>query len=714
MLIFQVKDIGKLIAVLFDKDFQYYIAHWNFLMTSALELDITTKLLASTFQKNLVTLSQYMPEIARTFNNYKAQEIFLAIDDNSHVNLSKNGNIIYENNPKQDILAQVKEFKNKPRHFFYRANINNGNDFVEDECFLQVHHLAAIRSIRRQDTAFTEPKPGLPTLVPCLILVGIGLGYHLEALVNEHDIRHTIIYEPEPDIFYSFLHVVDLEPIFKKCTKDLRSITFKVGDSPGGFVNHISRFLWEKGHFIGCRMYFYRHYRSEIVDEASQLLHNLISRSLHGWGFFEDELISVAHTLLNFEKCYPIIKKPEYIKTHPEHPPVIIVGNGPSLDSNLEHIKEHAQDCIIVSSGSALRVLHDSGICPDYHIEIERTRSVDAWFVDLKDDDYFKKITLIALNTVHPDVLARFKRVLIGMKPNDAGSLLTLATLDEKLPEYILHCNPTAVNGSIALMLALGFTELYLFGVDMGFLDPDYHHSKKSAYYQSDDDFFKIGTPKSNRSMEGNFKEEVLTNDNFDFSRFEIERSLHNYPNVRCYNCSDGVKIKYTDPLPAKQINIIQGEQIKQDWWGKNEKNYLWETDFSLSETVERSFFRNFSVMQDFIVKIISSLTPTPNSIGELLDLFTTQKAALNLHKNEFETIYCMCAGTLNYLQTTTLTYALDYQDENKALAFVEKSFVVWKQYLNNILRITSDHYKSPHDTYIPGHYMPKQEPKEK
>ena len=66
--------------------------------------------------------------------------------------------------------------------------------------------------------------------------------------------------------------------------------------------------------------------------------------------------------------------------------PVIVVGSGPSLDQDIEHIRELKDTHIIVAAASSSYALLENGIDPDFLILLERgTHEVDN-YTKLKND----------------------------------------------------------------------------------------------------------------------------------------------------------------------------------------------------------------------------------------------------------------------------------------------------------------------------------------
>ena len=184
------------------------------------------------------------------------------------------------------------------------------------------------------------------------------------------------LFEPSKDAFYALLHCIELKPLFDKCTANGGQFSIRVGGNEDGVINEISKFLFNQGHFNISQILFFKHYDSSLIEKTIDRIKGIGHRWAAGWGFFEDEIIGVSHTLANLNAKFPVLKKPELVKNSLNDYPVFIVANGPSLDDAIEFLKNNQDNIIIISCGTALRALLSNNIKPDIHIEMERTAAL--------------------------------------------------------------------------------------------------------------------------------------------------------------------------------------------------------------------------------------------------------------------------------------------------------------------------------------------------
>ena len=109
----------------------------------------------------------------------------------------------------------------------------------------------------------------------------------------------------------------------------------------------------------------------DALDAPADLIRYFSRYSMQGLGlgFFDDEQQGFAHTIHNINAGYAFFSHGADIENLP---PVLLIGNGPSLDSHVNFIRQHQADSIIISCGTALSSLAKVGIKPDFHVEMER------------------------------------------------------------------------------------------------------------------------------------------------------------------------------------------------------------------------------------------------------------------------------------------------------------------------------------------------------
>ncbi|MCJ8268220.1 MAG: DUF115 domain-containing protein, partial [Psychrosphaera sp.] len=328
--------------------------------------------------------------------------------------------------------------------------------------------------------------------------------------------------------------------------------------SVANFTEQVSKIVQQVGYGLFSEMGFYRHYETPLFNDIFDNIKSIRHKWLSTWGFFGDEMISLNHSLANaraHQRFYLGLEKGGSNKEGKKQPakstPILIVGNGPSLDDDIERLKTHHQQFILVSCGSALPELLKLGIMPDIHVEMERTAALYDLVEPSLTADFCQNTLLIALNTVAPKLISSFKRSLLFTKANDLGAMVLKPDNQETI-QGLYFSNPTVTNLAVSACIALGFEHFVMLGCDYGYKDPDRHHASTSEYYNPKS--MIAGTKFSNELVvPGNFGGVVGTERIFNLSRTNIEQLLIRNPQVNCINCADGALIKGAEPLRFEQ-----------------------------------------------------------------------------------------------------------------------------------------------------------------
>ena len=663
------------------------------------QLDQTTKLLRATFLTNLAVLQVHMPNVYEFFREYQAKTTFLAVDANGEINLSRDGKQIYPDSPRGSSREQVDLFLKEPKCFRYFPQDEKPKGY---EDYLHIQVIEQIASAAKNCASFERYlSPFEVDDAPdFLCILGAGLGYHLEMLSASLNIAYLYLFEPDPDCFFAMLHTVDLLPIIQKCQARGGYMKITIGGSAEVFVNEISSMLAQRGAFILARMLVYRHYYGDDINNAFQMIHDLAYRYVGGWGFFEDEAISIAHSLSHVDKNIPFLRKSK--STIQEiHYPVFIVGNGPSLDKTIELIKQYQNNVIVISCGTALRSLSQYGIVPDIHVEVERTYHVYDWLRYAATPEVFEKTILIGPNTLHPQIVDLFKRKFLYIKPNDSGGdLIQSAASNRYFGLY--YSSPTVTNGAAAMAVALGFNKIFLLGTDYGFRNDEYHHSKGSAYYQKE---WKGETIKMDGYMEvqSNRGDFVLSTPIFDMSRGVMEMLIERSA-VEFYNLSDGAKIHgatFLDPdLPISSLFFENG-------MSRPSLDTLFKQRFDAvrngHDRVKSIFFNNYHRLEKLTLMLLDT-TRDMNEIDGRLELYNSfglQYLILKQAEKKPELIvaFRLLNGTFCYIQTTLMSYAYSIRDTGERKEFINQALHLFKDHLISLCEKLADSYDKHDNT---------------
>jgi len=652
----------------------------------ALQIKVQKQLLQATFFKNMAFLKSRMPTIYDYYAAYSPQRVELKIDDTGAINLCSNNQFVYNEEPKNASYKQVETFLKSPPCLDFEIPIRTNTNYkYQHEKVLNNIYIKKRSELINQTLHILKKGEQINFIA----FMGCGLGHHIEQLQNVCPIRSMFIYEPEPDVFFAALHTVDMTKWFQACLALGGEVTFKIGGVETEFVNEISAYFKREGYFNFPQMYLYRHYKSEKTNDAFKLINELAYRYKAGWGFCEDEIIGISHTLANISdnKAKVLL---ENAKLQKKSAPVFIIGNGPSLDQNLAYIKANENNVIIISSGTSLKPLLNYGIVPDIHVEQERPKSIFQWVKKIGYEDILKGIPLVCLNTVYPGILGLFKRPYVMLKAGDAGTSFIQEYVSNKYLE-LFYCNPTVTNASTSGAIAMGFENLYLFGLDYGFKSEDEHHAKGSIYQDIAE--FKM---KGHFKVPGNFGGEVYTTRVFDSSRGVLEQLLEQNPNVKCVNLSDGALIRLTN---AQHSQDLPKFKIIKDKSSAVEKylNTSFNNGYSIEHDLHDDFHQALPEFSKYIDYLVNSLQGV-NSKNQLTDIFAMQFKFVNQHEeNRNKKLFMrFFSGSLNFLQACIMSNVAQYSDQKAQFNYIQFCIKEMQEHLIFLLDDLKEHYNKP------------------
>lgn len=597
-------------------------------------------------EENLEFFKKKVPNIYSKFVDYKPKYYNLVADPITGINLEYNGRPVYPESPDIFNKRLVDEFSIKPRYNKIDSMpryVPGGEDDVHIKTMNQL--LEAISPLKD-----LQAKQSLQAVTNLMFMFGIGTGQQISYLNDKTTIRNLVIFEPEDDIFYASLQTLNWVEVFASAEKENRTVALFVGLSVQAAYDALIGFLRDRGLHNSAKVYVYKTLNSDKIDALLNTINDRMPMIMRSVGYYDDERISLAHTHQNLKNKMPILASHALAENRYFSVPVFLVGNGPSLDAAEDFLRDNQHKGIIISSGTAIGSLAAMGIKPDFHVEIERNYPVFEWLNSSTTKEYRKGITMLGLNTVHPDVFSLFDTAGMALKTNDLG-LQYVSTMirGEEYLVNLANSNPTVVNGAMAFAVAMGALEIYTFGTDFGLPDNKTHHSKHSIHYKVKDveglDFYKAeGHP-----VQGNFKEKVLTNHTLTGARINVELLLEMFPYVRVYNTADGAYIKGTKAITYN--NIILKDIPNKD----KAVDSIFKLNFSKkeivypkkSETVKDKLYDMPKILDNLEEVLKTDLTDY-NSCVDLLDRMHMTLRSYGVSSKNSALSYTLIKGTVH------------------------------------------------------------------
>ncbi len=581
-------------------------------------------------KKNLVCLKENFPNLYDKFKDYTLQEDYkLTCNANGEPNiLYPDGHYLYSATPFSDCRKQVEEFINNFYNFTLISKCQQEkNPFnqlhfnYKNKLFSQISNFTNVLKEHNKFKTIQNNKKIEST--PNLFMFGLGLGFHLGCLYELFTPINLYIIEPRSDFFYLSLCVFDYTSLIGYIKSRNLGLKFFIDDNPDRLFKDIDNYTARYQMNFTVNSFYCCHYQSDIFDTLASRLRRDFNSIQPKDGFFDDILIGMYHSFKNITDGTHFLTKNNNLPKDYTSAPLLIVGNGPSLDSELEIIKQNNNKVFIIACGTALTALVNYGIKVDMYVAVERTPDVYTTLLTIKDQNVFNNVLCVAPDTTYPDTLKLFKHKALGFKCTEA--MFYSLVLNKKLKRYddyctLEHINPLVSNMGLVLATLLKFKEIYLVGVDCGTAYEE-AHSQYSMYYKDKklkNEYSNMILNNNNMSYPGNFTTNVKTNNLFKISIQTMEGIISEHQKqLKFFNASNGAKIEGCIPKHLSEINF---EQLKEQNH-ENFRNFIMEKmteeiDISIQDFTDILRLKRSNELIDTLIQDLQNL---PSSRTEII-----------------------------------------------------------------------------------------------
>jgi len=534
------------------------------------------------YLKNLELFKKYDINLATAIENASLEHFNLDVSQGEVINIKYNDENLYPTYPDVSAEIQVNEFKKSPKSYsMYPVKQDEDAGDIHDKFIKKMQDASPALGKSGQyihKGVFVESDQ-----IPLLLVSGCGAGYHIQKLIENFEIFNLIIYDQDFSFLKLSMHLIDWSPILEYFGQSNRNLYIVAQKDEEKMAHSILNKIKEINPVLVTILYFFQHLKS---DFSNKVMTNILDKGfllVLGWGFYDDEIIGLDNTINNIKLDIPIYSGIDFDDHKIQDMPLFIIGSGPSLDNDIEFIKQNKDKAIICSAGSGLSVLYHHGITPNFHFEVERmpmtkedgTKSnYTSVALEKYSKEYLSNINFLGLNVLFDEVFDVFKKKYLFFRTNDAGSTI----IEDKITRLTVT-NPSVVNAVVSFATILNFKNVYLFGTDSGYKNKDLTHSKDSLYYKKQPSYVKdldLGIEEFRR-VKGNFCDEVVTDVSLSWIKEVIEMVIRKKnPQTTFYNCSDGAFIQGTKPLHSKDINLneLYTQEQKEEIFLRYFKNY--------------------------------------------------------------------------------------------------------------------------------------------
>lgn len=284
----------------------------------------------------------------------------------------------------------------------------------------------------------------------------------------------------------------------------------------------------------------------------------------------------------------------------------IVIAGGPSLDGNIDWIKENQKNLFILSVSRIAGKLVNHGIIPDIVVSVdpqEISFDVSRGMFELTNETLF-------INSYHvsPKVLSQWPGKSLYM-----GQRLPWESDVDK--DNIIPVGPTVTNSSVRLAIEMGFSKILLSGVDFCYSKSGYSHASGTIEASLGP---RLGHNTIWIETYAGYQAETLMQ--LKHAMEALEQEAKNYPQVKIINlCNNAAKIQ--------GISHIEPNAIKLDIFGSKKISH---TDRSSKNTKEDLLYiqKKCIKIKDDLTKLLS-LAKKAQALSS--DLKLNSKSSINI-----------------------------------------------------------------------------------
>lgn len=279
----------------------------------------------------------------------------------------------------------------------------------------------------------------------------------------------------------------------------------------------------------------YQYYMNEfqIAVRAVMSTQSVVDR--YGKNYFKNSVENLSY-------LYRSKSLHELSKRLPKGLPTIIVAAGPSLDKNVEELKNAKNKALIIAVDSSLRVLLKHDIIPDLVVSIDGVK-MPAHF----DYPGVQNVPLICLMNTNYNVVEKHHGMTFFTHDLNAYLQEFFETRDLFMP--IVGSGGSVANTAMSIAQTMGLNPVILVGQDLAYTD-NKTHSVDSVRGSWGRDASKL----EGIMTEGYDGKPIWSSTEFELYRLWIEEEILTKPELRVINATEGgAKIKGAEQMTLRE-----------------------------------------------------------------------------------------------------------------------------------------------------------------
>jgi len=390
------------------------------------------------------------------------------------------------------------------------------------------------------------------------IFFGSGLGLHITKIIEKYNVQVPFIIENDVELFRLSLFTTNYKELAKE-----RDIFFAIGLNDNELSTVFNHFF-SKAFMKNLYIKFYL-FSQKDKDKIPFIQSKLVARPEVA---YSHSRLLVKNILVTY-KLKENFKFLDLLKHDKEYffkeKPLLILGAGPSLHSNIEWIKENADKFVIMAALVSLKTLKKAGISPDIVVQVDENKYTTQKILENLGDITFLQNAIFIFSASVADIMFEtFKDNPIYLHEDRTKYKLAKSTM------------PVASVGESLYAISLVFNadNIYMLGIDLALGADGLSHSPDHFMAQklqdSKQEELSVSLSHTIIKVKGNFRDEVDTNPLLAMSIPIINNKTNSYrsENQTIHNLSDGAlffNTVSTKPADVLLDTPLNKKSLKQD-----------------------------------------------------------------------------------------------------------------------------------------------------
>lgn len=451
-----------------------------------------------------------------------------------------------------------------------------------------------------------------------VLVLGVGCGHFIKEILNKtNEQSKIVVLENRIDILNEVLKYQDLRYLFnsnniiffdsskKDYLLDIQN-RFKKLDIMALVAGNLTIFKTPVLKQVESNIY--KEQIKKVID-ILKYLSNIMGNSSG------DTLIGIQHMFDNIKFLFENstdLTKISYLKDKP----AVCVASGPSLEKNIDVLKEYQDDVFIFSAGTSLHKLVDYGITPDFFSVLERPEKVYNYTIKdlIKEDRYPRNLIAFLDGVVHNKIFEDSYPNNIPICRNTVPTESWFANNIDNLMGIDTGTSVANLNFMIAYLL--GCSPIILVGQDLSF-------SKNGKQHVSGTIYDKLGEKKLKNKdyveVEGYNGEKLLARKVWKDFKEWFEIKLLEY-DIDCIDATEGgayikgTKIMSLESAAEKYFTVDKPNSLKQ-FFNLNEQEDIQKNLQSFLEKVEKKIeiYRDIKKQIEYLISSLRLITQLSN-----------------------------------------------------------------------------------------------------